>query len=210
LELCCGGGTLAIFLAEAGYQVTALDLSESMLSAFRERLSAVNPEAQSRLTLLCKDVCTFDLALEYDFIILEDDFLGYLLTDKDQLACLSRVHRHLRSGGRFLLTNKTPDQELSESTAYDYAPQTKVLTRPNNWTSIDDNGQPTTIREGFERRRLIEPDELDCLLQKAGFDILHRWGTLDQEPFRDPSTHEYIFLMQARKPPPPAGEKAPG
>ncbi len=207
LDLCCGGGALSIFLAEAGCQVSALDLSEPMLAVFRKRLANSDPRIHQQVTLVHDDVCTFDLGQKFDFIILEDDFFGYLLTDQDQVACLSRVRRHLTSNGRFLLANKTPDIEFGESSSYDFDPQTRILTRPQDWTTVDPNGKRTTIRKGIERRRVIDPDELNRLLDLTGFDILHRWGDLDQTPFQDPASQEYVFLMQAAQvPPPPAAE----
>ncbi len=201
LELCCGGGALSIFLAKAGCQVTALDLSDPMLQAFRQSLANVDPQVRQRVTLVREDVCTFDLGQTFDFIILEDDCFGYLLTEQDQLACLTKVRRHLKSDGRFLLTNKTPGLEFA-APDYEYDPATRIITRPNDWTAVDANGEQTTIREGIERRRVFHLDELNSLLDRSDLDVLHRWGDLDRTPFQDPASQEYVFLMQAAPPQP--------
>lgn len=201
LELCCGGGALAIFLAEAGCRITAIDLSESMLETFRQTLADKDKTIRDRIRILCGDVCTFDIGRQFDFIIFEDDGFGYLLTEEDQIACLSRIVRHLAPGGRFLLANKTPAIEFSEPGEYDYDPTTRIISRPHIWTTVDANGASKTVRMGGERRRVVESAELLSLLDRVGLKVLHQWGDLEQTPFHQAEMPEYILLMEASAPP---------
>lgn len=208
LELCCGGGVLAIFLAESGYDVTALDLGEAMLDQFRKAITDCDKPTRNRLHPVHADVCEFDLGRQFDFIIFEDDGLGYLLSEKDQRACLGRIARHLAPDGRCLLTNLTPDLEMGLSDTYEYDPDTHILTRPHNWTTTDANGQRATVHQGFARRYLYSWDELNRLLQSVGLEIIEQWGDLDRTSFKNPEEHEYVLLIQ-HAPPKQAGEKAP-
>ena len=136
LELCCGGGALATRLAREGYNVVGLDLSESMLDFFRRRLQVVEETFRCRVRIVHGDMCEFDLHRTFDFIILEDDSFGYLLTQADQIACLRCVHQHVSNGGCFFLSNKTPDIEFSDS-QYEYDPISQVKRRPIDWDLPD-------------------------------------------------------------------------
>jgi SAM-dependent methyltransferase len=195
LELCCGSGKLAIRLAREGYCVTGIDLSESMLRVARERAAREDDGVCERLHLVQADICEFDLAQEFDFIILEDDGFCYLLTQDEQLACLHRVQAHLAPAGLFFLSLPTPQSELADTTPYEYDPIRQIRTVHCEWTSLDEQGHPRIVRQGVERRRLIYPCELDLLLKIAGLETVHRWGDYRRTPFSDPCRQEYVCLM---------------
>ncbi len=196
LELCCGGGALSIYLAQSGFDVTAVDLSEKMLNQFQKQMAGCDETTRNRLNLVRADVCAFDLGRQFDFIILEDDGLGYLLNAEDQQACMGRISRHLAPDGRCLLTNMTPDLEKTASKAFEYDRETHILTRPHHWTSTDAGGQRTVIHQGFERRYLYECGQLQRLIHSVGLEVFKRWGDLNRAPFKDPATQEYVLLIQ--------------
>ena len=196
LELCCGAGKLAIQLARQGYHVTGLDLSESMLRVAREHAAAEEESVRQRLRFVQADMCEFDLGETVDFIILEDDGFCYLLTQDDQLACLGRVLAHLAPAGCFFLALPTPQKELCNPQPHDYDPVRQVLAVRCEWSSVDKVSEPTVVRQGTERRRLVYPCELDLLLRHSGLQTLQRWGDYQRTPFSDPARHDYLYLMR--------------
>jgi ubiquinone/menaquinone biosynthesis C-methylase UbiE len=56
LELACGTGRIALALAEAGLDVTGVDISEGMLSVARRKAVARPPSVQQRLVLIQQDM----------------------------------------------------------------------------------------------------------------------------------------------------------
>jgi SAM-dependent methyltransferase len=65
VELGCGTGTNAIFLAQKGFEVTALDLSPRALEQAMRRAE----EAGVEIDFMQADLCRFDMALEpFDFV----------------------------------------------------------------------------------------------------------------------------------------------
>jgi len=202
LELCCGAGRLCLELARAGLDVTGIDLDDRMLAVTQQAAAGEREPVRNRLRFRQADVCTFSLDERFDFIILEDDGFVYLLDTQDQLACLERIRTHLGDQGKFFLSFPTPQRELDGDYArnilggedFTYDPQRQIKTCRCAWTTVGHDGTRTTVREGFERRRLTYPCELDLLLQGSGLTVLARWGDLDRAPFTDPSRQDYHYL----------------
>jgi SAM-dependent methyltransferase len=99
LELGCGTGRVAIPLAEAGLQVTGLDLSRGMLAEARRKAELLQSDASGRLTLVEGDMANFDLAAEFDLVVIPARAFAFLLAPEAQRSCLARVRACLRPGG---------------------------------------------------------------------------------------------------------------
>ena len=198
LELCSGAGKLLIHLARNGYEVVGLDLSHEMLEICRKDMAEEDEEVQRSIRLVQGDMCTFDLGKTFDFIILEDDGFGYLLTQEDQISCLRRVRQHLSNEGYFFLSCTTPEKEWASSAPgeYEYDPILQIKTAEHLWSVVDDSGNEKIVKEGFERRKLTYPCELELLLRFVGLHVVHRWGDLDRNAFVDPSKQEYNYLIR--------------
>ena len=90
LDLGCGTGNHALVLAERGYRVTGIDASAGMLRVARAKVrDRRNP------TFLRADMRSFDLEQTFDAAICMDGAFTHLLTDRDLLAHLRAVRRHL-------------------------------------------------------------------------------------------------------------------
>jgi len=196
LELCSGGGRLLIHLARQGLTVTGIDLSKEMLHLCRMNIESESKSVQGRIRIIQDDMCTFDFQETFDFIILEDDGFMYLLTKDDQLSCLQRVSAHLSDNGFFFLSFATPQKELNSASNYEYDTINQVKTQPCEWTILDQNGHQQNIKQGFERRRLTYPEELECLLALSQLSPVACWGDLQMNPFTDPLTQDYNYLIE--------------
>jgi len=94
LDLGCGTGGHAVELARRGYQVTGVDLSQSMLEQARAK-SAALPEIQ-RPTWRHGDIRGFDTNERYDVAAMMFAVVGYLTTNEDVLSGLRNIRRHLK------------------------------------------------------------------------------------------------------------------
>lgn len=91
LDLCCGTGHLTQILAERGYCMTGVDLSEEMLRYARKKV----PGAK----FLCADAREFHLLEQFHAVISTFDSLNHLLSVDDLECVFRRVHAVLLEGG---------------------------------------------------------------------------------------------------------------
>lgn len=97
LDLACGTGTLALLQAEAGWEVTGLDLSAAMLREARRKQRAADVQA----TFVEDDMRGFELARPVDLVTCCYDSLNYLLDEDELRACFGSVRRALVPDGLF-------------------------------------------------------------------------------------------------------------
>jgi demethylmenaquinone methyltransferase/2-methoxy-6-polyprenyl-1,4-benzoquinol methylase len=152
LDVCCGTGDLAIGARRRGAQVTGVDFSERML----ERARAKDPRVewvQGDALALPFDPATFDAAT-----------VGFGVRNVADLdAALRELRRVLRDGGRLgVLEITTPRGALAPfyKVWFDrIVPQLgRVLPGGAAYTYL-----PASVR------RFPPPDELQALLERAGF-----------------------------------------
>ncbi|MBW4633623.1 MAG: class I SAM-dependent methyltransferase [Iphinoe sp. HA4291-MV1] len=102
LELGCGTGNHAIFLAKEGYQIHGVDLSQEMLQKADSRLWQFYPELASQLKFTHGDIRHLRLNQTFDVILSLFHVISYQTTNEDLLAAFATVKKHLKSGGIFI------------------------------------------------------------------------------------------------------------
>ena len=105
LDLACGTGTIACLLAQAGYQVTATDASEEMLTQAAQKAAALSGQPP---LFLCQSMPQLRLLEPVDAAISTLDSLNHLTRERDLRQTFARVYRWLRPGGRFYFDVNTP------------------------------------------------------------------------------------------------------
>jgi SAM-dependent methyltransferase len=118
LELGCGTGRAAIPLAEAGFCVTGLDLSDSMLDIFKEKLENVPEKVRSKVKYVKGDMSSFSFEKRYNLIIAPFRAFQALTEENDINSCLKCVHEHLSDDGLFIVNVFRPYKVLDESWCY--------------------------------------------------------------------------------------------
>jgi SAM-dependent methyltransferase len=91
LDVGCGEGWTSLFLAEAGYDVTGLDLAPARI----EMAEARARRWSSGASFAVADMETFDLDRQFDAVLVYDA----LHHTRRQTAVIANVARHLRPGG---------------------------------------------------------------------------------------------------------------
>ena len=105
LDLACGTGTISCLLAQKGYQVTATDGSEEMLTQAMQKAAAL--EGQPPL-FLHQTMPRLRLLEPVDAAVSTLDSLNYLTREKDIRETFCRVYRWLKPGGQFIFDVNTP------------------------------------------------------------------------------------------------------
>lgn len=106
LGLACGTARLLVRLAEAGCEVTGIDLSETMLAIAHRHVGALPKAVRQRVRLIRQDMERFDLPERLAVALIADNSFRELPTRRQLLRCLRNIARHLRPDGRLLVVER--------------------------------------------------------------------------------------------------------
>jgi len=95
LDLACGTGTLSQLFAELGYEVTASDLSEEMLTMANQRFQ----EAGLRIPTYQLSMDNLEGLEGFDAVTIAIDSLNYLKDEEQVQNTFREVHKALNEGG---------------------------------------------------------------------------------------------------------------
>ena len=94
LDLACGWGRIAVPLAQRGYRVTGIDLSETFVTMARESARAAGLDIDFRQG----DMREIPFVGEFDAVIMMWTAFGVLESDEEDEKVLHAVARALRPG----------------------------------------------------------------------------------------------------------------
>ncbi len=97
LEMGCGTGNFTDLLCKEGYNVTAFDLSEDMLSVAYNKL-----DSYRNIQLIKQDMTDFRINKKFDTIISVCDSVNYITEYSDLEKTFDNVYSHLESNGIFV------------------------------------------------------------------------------------------------------------
>ena len=103
VDLGCGTGKLTEILADMGFDVMGIDLSEEMLSMALSR----RDRHRHRTLYLCQDMREFELFGTAGTFVSIGDSVNYLLENEDMDKLFGRVNTFLYPGGIFVFDFKT-------------------------------------------------------------------------------------------------------
>ena len=208
LELACGTGRVAIPLAKEGFQVTGIDISDSMLAEARRKSS----EEGEFVEWVKADIRDFELGKKFLLIIFPFNALCHLLEVEDLETCLSCVRRHLIPSGRFIIDVfnprldillRNPEERYPHSEYLD--PDSRGMIKVTENNVYDSSSQVNFIKLYYKLHGLAEetirelnmriyfPQELDVLLRYNGFKIEAKLGDYDETPFTSESPKQLII-----------------
>ncbi|QFZ19508.1 methyltransferase domain-containing protein [Saccharothrix syringae] len=181
LDVGCGTGRDAAWLARNGYRASGVDSSERMVAHVREH----HPE----VAVSVGDMRAFALDRRFDVVTCLDSAMLYCHTNADLAAFLGRCRAHLRPGGLLVAEMRNGAFFLGSTELLDGVRTRAVTWRGTTYTShtelwIDHaaqllrrrrtwewpgRGEPLVQRSAW---RLLFPQELRLLLDLAGFDVV--------------------------------------
>jgi SAM-dependent methyltransferase len=206
LELAAGSGRIAVPLAAAGHDVTAVDLDPAMLERAWARASAAGRPLTGRLELVEADLLDLDLpgagTYRLAFIALNSLFL--LATRDAQRRAVATIARHLAPGGTAVVDVWLPEpvdlarfdgrmileyvrrepetgDEVTKVATARFDPTTAIV----DLTAIYEEGPAGGSAVRWIRRdalRLVGADELRSMAEDAGLVVEQIGGSYDLEP----------------------------
>ena len=112
LEIACGTGRITLPLADAGLDVTGVDLSEGMLAIARRKAESYSEQTRQHVQFLCQDMTRLQISNRFSFTFIPFRSFQHLLSSDDQKKALTAIHGHLDPGGRLALHLFDPRLDL--------------------------------------------------------------------------------------------------
>lgn len=102
LELASGTARIVKHIANAGYTVTGVDLSDDMLSIARKKTEMLPQRIKKNITLHQGNMIDFQVDEQFALVILTATSIS-LLKDEEEVECMfNNIYKHLKDGGRFV------------------------------------------------------------------------------------------------------------
>lgn len=208
VEWGAGTGRLAVPLSEAGFDVTAVEVSGSMVARGREKSEVVE--------WVQGDMRTAKPRRKYALGICAFNSFLCLLSVEDALVFLRNAREHLEPGGMLGIevsafspeelvdppggprlqhdfTRNLPDGELNRFSISRYEAVSQRLSMRLFYELYDAAGKLRERRIRDLTIRVTWRDELDLMLRLAGFEVEVVYGGFEGEPFTATSDHLVVI-----------------
>lgn len=203
LELGCGTGRVSIELAKAGYSITGLDLSDSMLKIYKNKIKRLPKNIQEKITLINGNMANFSISQNFSLIIAPFRAFQCLTKEDEIIQSLNCIKNHLKSNGIFIVNVFRPNKILDESwcsepkiqwESDDIVNGIHVIKRDSRekidiknqiiypkfiYEISDKNGNKEEYTEYLEMKYYYY-DQLKILLLKNGYKIFEEYGWYDK------------------------------
>jgi SAM-dependent methyltransferase len=224
LEVGCGTGRVLIPTATAGIDIVGLDTSPQMLQVCLTRLQQEPRHVRARVRLLQGDMRHFTIDQAFALATIPFRPFQHLLTVDDQLACLTRIHRHLADQGQLVfdifnpsldfLVTKPIGEEFDSDPEFSMDDGRRVYRRGrivghDRFTQVTQHeliyyishadGRTERVVHAFSMRNTFR-FEAEHLLTRAGYEIEHLYADFDRSPYGSKYPGELIFVARKRQP----------
>ena len=185
LDVGCGTGRHSIELTKRGYNITGIDLSESMLNKARKKAIESNLE----INFMNLDARNLPFNMDFDAaIMLCEGGFPLMETDEMNFEILKNVAKSLKEKGKFIFTtlnglfplyhsieNFLTDSSQGDNAKYRSNTFDLMTFRDFNITEfIDDYGNKKTLHCN---ERYYVPSEINWLLKSLGFKKIEIFGS---------------------------------
>ena len=203
-DLACGTGSVAAILARQGLEVTAVDLSEEMLTVASQK--TMDMEHPPRF--VCQSLQKLWLPRAVDLAVCALDSMDYITDPEDCRQAIARIYKALNPGGIFIFDVNTPEKlrAMDGQVFLDEDDDVYCVWRGefDEQTNICSYGMDLFQRRGslwtrsFEEHREYAYSEaqLRSYLKQAGFTRIEVYG---DRKFQKPQPGEQRIYLKARK-----------
>ena len=198
LDMACGAGRHAILLARKNYNVTAVDLSDNLLSIAKQTAD----EENLSINFVHSDIRKFNSTDSFNLILNLFTSFGYFETDEENFSTLNKAYDLLADNGYFVLDFFNSEfltqnlVEYSEDSFDDAEIHLYRKIKDKRVTKkivITKNGN---VSEYEESVRMFTKDELDSAITKIGFDIYKTFGDFLGGEFDKLSSPRLIMICK--------------
>jgi SAM-dependent methyltransferase len=199
LDLASGPGRHAIALARRGFDVTAVDLSRTLLDHSR----AEAERAGVAIDFIESDMRAIEFDREFDLAVQLFTSFGYFEDEDDDRLVLHHMCHSLRDGAWYALDLMNPawlernlvDRNTRSIDGREIIEEREIIDgRVNKSITIPFDGSLRTYNESV---RLYQPEQIDRMLRAAGFEPSVWHGDYGGAPF-DPALSKRMLVISRR------------
>jgi len=198
LDMACGSGRHSIAFAKRGFNVTAVDLSENLLTEAKKNSS----NARVKINFFLSDIREFKSEDKFDLALNLFTSIGYFENDEENFAVIRKANDLLNKSGYFvldyfnkdfLINNLVPITVLSINGVKITQSRAIEGNRVVKNITIAKNGN---VNKFYESVRLYSFDEMNEVLTKSGFRINKILGDFNGSSFDKLNSLRIIFIVQ--------------
>ena len=204
VDLACGTGSVSLLLAQHGYQVTGVDMSEDMLTVACSKVQQLdNPPV-----FACQKLQELHLPRGVDLAVCGLDSMNYIVDPADCEKAIKRVFKSLNPGGIFIFDVNTPEKlrAMDGQVFLDEDDDVYCVWRGDfdGQTNICSYGMDLFQRQGKTWQRSFEEhqeyaytqEQLMQYLKSAGFNNIRVYG---DRHMGAPTAQDQRIYFSARK-----------
>mgnify|MGYP001297395704 CR=1 FL=1 len=196
LDLACGTGTLAMLLADDGWEVTGVDASPAMLAEAAAKLAGA--PAAGRVRFVQADMTSLGPGVPpgaFDLATCTYDSLNYLLDEAALAAAFAEAARALAPGGLYVADMNTRhflEYEWGECAVREqdgYVQIERSVFEPAGGTNamlltgfVGDDGAGYERFDELHVERAYAPELVEALLERAGLRVEGRYDSFTLSP----------------------------
>jgi SAM-dependent methyltransferase len=183
LELGCGNGNVALYVAQKGHAAYGVDLVPEAIAWAKEQ--AAQQKLHADFTV--GSVVTLSAYGDDFFDVVFDANCLFMIIGKDREACVASVHRVLRPGGIFYAETHLVNEQIKQRMVF------------SGQDYFDPEGQYSTV-QGQPMYYYSREQKFVDLIEGAGFQILRRETNAPQSTHRDMPFFAGGMWVEATKP----------
>jgi len=207
LELGCGSGRTVIPIAQAGLDITGLDIAPAMLDLARQRVAKLPAAVRKHITLAQGDMADFHLRRKFKLAIIPYRAFQHLLTPARQAQALMCIRDHLARRGCLVFNIYDPSAELIRSRGpvglrrdtdfvdpqsgrrvvawytRRYDPVEQIMAQEFIFEELDADGQVVSKTYKPLTMRYTYRAEMQYLLELCGYTIEALYGDFEGGPY---------------------------
>lgn len=205
LELACGTGIQSLHFAQAGFDVTGLDLSQDMLDLAAKRVK----KAHVNIPFVQGNMLDLSAVGTFDYVTCYSDSICYMQDEVEVGDVFKQVYDHLKEGGVFIFDVHSTYQIDEVFPGYSYHENAEDFAMV--WDSYADDAPHSVVHEltffiQDEDGRFTRYDEVheertyevltyDILLEQAGFKSFKLYADFeDKEPTE--TSRRWFFVCE--------------
>lgn len=198
LDLACGAGRHSILLAEKGFDVTAVDLSQNLLNLGIEKSASLG----LNINFLRGDLRNFEINKKFNLIVNLFTSFGYFITDIENYNVFEIAYKHLNPGGFFVFDFFNSQHVRDNLNRYNVdiidhyqIAQKRAIIDGRVVKEITISGSERK-RKFFESVKLYDAKDISLKLEQIGFKIEKKFGEYTGEAFNEKSSQRLIIFAK--------------